>query len=499
MSETFNPAMTEITEPVILDKTGQAIANRLKTIAEALWAEKVPQEPDKKAVNFYDYDGTRLYSYTKAEFLELTELPANPTIHSDLVAQGWNWDLATAQAYVGKYGLLDIGQMYVTDDGKTRLFVEIGYTEQLKITLLFTMTVDNGVTIDWGDGTIETAETADAKGNVTMSHTYAAEGKYIVTMEVVSGCTVALGQNTKNGTTLVSTGGVAGFFSQGGQRTGSYYGISGRDALKAIEIGTGVTSIGGAAFAYSTNLKLITIPQTCTVIRDIGFFGCVQLESIIIPKGVTAIGQLEFGYNHNSKHICLPQTITTIGTTAFKACTEADRICVPEGITSLAANLFAYMTNAEEIVLPDTIRGAIGNYAFTNCVTLTEINIPDGVTSVGVAAFSRCYNLRKCELPEGVTTIGARAFVSCFGFRDFVVPSTVTSIGSFAFLYNDGYNEFHVKATTPPTLEATAFTNLITPVIYVPYSEDHSILEAYKSATGWSSKADYIVEDGESA
>ena len=74
------------------------------------------------AVNFYDYDGTIVNSYTATEFANLSELPANPT-HEGLTAQGWNWSLADAKEYVSTYGKLDIGQMYATDDGDTRLYI----------------------------------------------------------------------------------------------------------------------------------------------------------------------------------------------------------------------------------------------------------------------------------------------------------------------------------------------------------------------------------------
>ena len=43
-----------------------------------------------KEVNFLDYDGTILYSYTAAEFAALPSMPANPT-HDGLTEQGWNW------------------------------------------------------------------------------------------------------------------------------------------------------------------------------------------------------------------------------------------------------------------------------------------------------------------------------------------------------------------------------------------------------------------------
>lgn len=78
----------------------------------------------KSDVNFYDYDGTCRYSYTAAEFAELTAMPANPT-HTGLTAQGWNWSLSDAKTYVASYGKLNIGQIYITSDGKTRLYIRL--------------------------------------------------------------------------------------------------------------------------------------------------------------------------------------------------------------------------------------------------------------------------------------------------------------------------------------------------------------------------------------
>lgn len=51
-------------------------------------------------------------------------MPANPT-HEGLTAQGWNWSLIDAKNYVNKYGKLNIGQMYITSDGKTRLYITL--------------------------------------------------------------------------------------------------------------------------------------------------------------------------------------------------------------------------------------------------------------------------------------------------------------------------------------------------------------------------------------
>ena len=69
---------------------------------------------EAKDVNFYDYDGTLLHSYTAAEAQALTVLPELPT-REGLICQGWNYDLATIKEY---NGAVDVGALYITDDGK---------------------------------------------------------------------------------------------------------------------------------------------------------------------------------------------------------------------------------------------------------------------------------------------------------------------------------------------------------------------------------------------
>ena len=91
------------------------LANCIGSISSGGGGNPVAEEND---VIFIDYDGTIRYSYSAADFANLTALPANPT-HQGLTAQGWNWTLADAKEYVAAYGMLVIGQLYVTDDGKT--------------------------------------------------------------------------------------------------------------------------------------------------------------------------------------------------------------------------------------------------------------------------------------------------------------------------------------------------------------------------------------------
>ena len=138
-----------------------------------------------KDVNFIDYDGTILHSYTASEFAELSALPENPT-HEGLVAQGWNWTLADAKAYVSTYKQLIIGQMYSTSDGKTRFYIRL---KKGRTSPVLGIAVNGSVTVDWGDGS--STETITGSDNTTViytPHIYPdRDGDYVISVDVISG------------------------------------------------------------------------------------------------------------------------------------------------------------------------------------------------------------------------------------------------------------------------------------------------------------------------
>jgi len=103
----------------------------------------------EKTVQFINYDGSVLYSYTPSQFAALDSLPSFPSV-SGLVAQGWNWTLADAKAHVATYGSLKIGQMYTTTSGATEIDITL-VAPNLSPYLI--VTLSGPITIDWGDDT----------------------------------------------------------------------------------------------------------------------------------------------------------------------------------------------------------------------------------------------------------------------------------------------------------------------------------------------------------
>ena len=120
---------------------------------------------------------------------------------------------------------------------------------------------------------------------------------------------------------------------------------------------------------------------------------------------------------------------------------------------------------------------------------ITYIDIPTGVTSIGVYAFYYCTSLSGITIPNSVTSIGDGAFDSCSSLSSVNIPSGVTSIDSFAFANCTGLTSVIVEATTPPSLGSNAFDDTNNCPIYVPSAS----VPAYRSlSTRWSNYASRI-------
>lgn len=76
----------------------------------------------------------------------------------------------------------------------------------------------------------------------------------------------------------------------------------------------------------------------------------------------------------------------------------------------------------------------IGNNAFSECRSLTNINIPNSVTNIGNSAFMCCESLTNISIPDGVTNIGNWAFAGCRSLTSINIPNSVTNIGNGVFL-----------------------------------------------------------------
>lgn len=112
-------------------------------------------------------------------------------------------------------------------------------------------------------------------------------------------------------------------------------------------------------------------------------------------------------------------------------------ITVPETVsgkpvTKIAANAFSECIYLTEINLPETVR-SIGNSAFSICTSLEAFDMPDSVEVLGKAAFSMCYSLRSVNLSQSLNTVPEEAFYMCGNLNDVEISEDTTLFGKNAF------------------------------------------------------------------
>lgn len=114
-------------------------------------------------------------------------------------------------------------------------------------------------------------------------------------------------------------------------------------------------------------------------------------------------------------------------------CSSITSVVIEPGVTSIGGAAFCE-PGLTDIEIPNSVT-SIGRWAFSGCDNLTTINIPDSVTSIGEAAFYDCDSLTYVKIPDRVTSIGKNAFRMCDELTSVVLGSGVTDIGESAFFY----------------------------------------------------------------
>ena len=120
---------------------------------------------------------------------------------------------------------------------------------------------------------------------------------------------------------------------------------------------------------------------------------------------------------------------------------------------------------------------------------VTDLVIPESVTSIGSYAFSGFTTLASIIFTNNVTTIGNEAFRGCSGLTSITIPESITTIGYEAFLGCTGLNSVTVAWKTPIKLNSSyAFPNADNTTLYVPIGT----MSAYKSTGYWKNFKDIV-------
>ncbi len=256
-----------------------------------------------------------------------------------------------------------------------------------------------------------------------------------------------------------------------------------------------------------------------TAVDNSAFSGCSSLTSVSIPNSVTSIGESSFSGCSCLNSINIPQSVSSISTNAFAGCTSLTSVHISDltawcritfnGSESNplyhARHLFLNGSEVTNLVIPNSVT-SIGKCNFIRCIGLTSVTIPNGVTSIGSSAFSSCSGLTSVTIPESVTTIGSYAFYFCKSLTSITIPNSVTSIGNKAFqncsgltsitigdgVKTIGENVFancgdlpnvYCYAVNVPSTQGNAFdnTNVESSVLHVP----RVAIDSYSTIAPW--------------
>lgn len=249
--------------------------------------------------------------------------------------------------------------------------------------------------------------------------------------------------------------------------TTPWYGYKG--AIGSVVIGDGVTTVGRCSFHSCRALRSVSLPESLETVVQYAFYNCTGLTELVIPKSVNKIGEFAFrkcfdlktvafgiGYGWNVGGQSLSATeiqyvsADYLTQLYYSKPWERDINAVPQEIdpnfvAGGACNTYTKWTltytdgTKTKMKLTVSGNGDMPIYGtgeapwFGYAADIVEIEVGEGVTSIGRCAFYGLKFVRTVALNDGLTAIGDYAFNMCRLLKEIELPSTVRTIGKDAF------------------------------------------------------------------
>ena len=282
------------------------------------------------------------------------------------------------------------------------------------------------------------------------------------------------------------------------QRQGIIYGIRPVEKVKIDGVYYNLFKGGDEAIACAPEEGYytgeLTIPETVTyggntytvtgMTNNLGDY-CQDLTSLVV---YAPINEITFGVWNNPEVEKLETiklyNVSHIGDYAFYGCKNLKTLELGESLESIGNVAFQNCNALTELIIPDKVT-SIGNYAFNGCKSLTTLQLGENLKTIGDIAFYNCIALTELIIPEKVESIGENAFAYGQRLKKIVIPNSVRNIGAQAFYEGGTYNSRTIVSQieepfslTNNTFSSNAFTR---DELYVPYRT----IEKYQATEIW--------------
>ena len=261
------------------------------------------------------------------------------------------------------------------------------------------------------------------------------------------------------------------------------------DGLTAVQLPEGLIRISRKLFHNCSQLESVVIPSSIRSIDEQAFADCRSLASLTLPADLNYIGRYAFqntpwystqyneapdglfyigpllvGYKGNvpTGDLVIKEGTTCIGYQAFNYCTGLTSVTIPESLTHVDYRAFYNCAGLTAVHITDLAAWCkiefqwddissssnplfYAHHLYLNGEEMTDLVIPDGVTSICRYAFDNCTGLTSVIIPEGVTRISSEAFRSCGNLTSVTIPQSMTTIGSMAFMWCENLNAVHIS------------------------------------------------------
>lgn len=181
------------------------------------------------------------------------------------------------------------------------------------------------------------------------------------------------------------------------------------------------------------------------------------LKETFLPAAIDGTILKRWNKDSAITEVKIPSYITAISAPgapigAFSQCVNITGVMLPDGLTKIGIETFLGCSKLAHITIPENVT-VIDREAFANCDSLTSIVIPNRVTHINDWAFSPCAALASVTIGTGVTHIGQEVFKNCSNLAKIVINSDkVTVIGPDAFNNIKNNAHFTVKTDAIKTL-----------------------------------------------